>query len=115
MMATQTENDVIYMSPWDLKRPRGRPLGSTSEKKIINKPESNTEKRSSGRPKLEVPLTPEELTERRRRYKSNATELKKDYDTFYQQCYYQRPEVKQRKTECKRKKRSEDRELRNSQ
>ena len=42
-------------------------------------------------------LTPEEIEERRIRYKGDR--FKHEYTRLYQQCYYQRPEIKQHKTE----------------
>ena len=73
--------------------------------------------RGPGRPRREVPLTAVEIDERRIRYKENASsELKKEYVRFYQQCYYQRPEVKKKhKAEYKQNKRSAEREARLSQ
>ena len=115
--ATQTELDTVYISPYEIRRPRGRPkipdeLKTTPKKTASKKPSS----RGPGRPRREVPLTAEEIAERRVRYKENASsELKQEYERFYQQCYYQRPEVKQHKAEYKRNKRSAEREARLSQ
>lgn len=110
MTATQTQTDTIYISPYEIRRPVGRPRKEVASVKL-----APDVKGRPGRPKREVPLTPEEIIERRRRYKNNATELKREYERFYQQCYYQRPEVKQHKAEYKRKKRSAEREARQSQ
>ena len=120
-MTTTTDIDIIYISPYEIRRPRGRPKKEASEsapKTPAPKPKTPAPKpKTPGRPRREVPLTPEEMIERRRRYKdnANATELKQEYERFYQQCYYQRPEVKQRKTEYKKKIRSAEREARQSQ
>ena len=111
VQATQTDLDTVYISPYEIRRPRGRPkipdeLKTPPKTPAPKKPSS----RGPGRPRRDVPLTPEELAERRRRYNDN--ELKQEYARLYQQCYYQRPEVKQHKAEYKRKKRSAEREAR---
>lgn len=112
-MATETDLDTIYISPYEIRRPRGRPKIPDELKllKLLNKPPP----KPPGRPRREVPLTPDEIAERRIRYKNNAaTEFKQDYERLYQQCYYQRPEVKAHKAEYKRNKRSAEREARQS-
>jgi len=108
--------DTIYISPYEIRRPRGRPKGSSAPAKPApakQAPAKQAPAKPSGRPKREVPLTPEEIIERRRRYKDD--DFKKAYEQLYQQCYYQRPDVKQRKTENKRKQRAAERETRKSQ
>eukprot|EP00746_Dinoflagellata_sp_MGD_P145692 gnl/MRDRNA2_/MRDRNA2_78269_c0_seq1.p1 gnl/MRDRNA2_/MRDRNA2_78269_c0~~gnl/MRDRNA2_/MRDRNA2_78269_c0_seq1.p1 ORF type:complete len:108 (-),score=10.77 gnl/MRDRNA2_/MRDRNA2_78269_c0_seq1:32-355(-) len=82
-------------------------------KKIDTKPVqmiSQTVRRPPGRPKRESPLTPEEIKERKKKYKNNANELQKEYARFYQHCYYQRPDVKAKKAEYKRRRRAAERE-----
>ena len=106
MMATETNTDTIYISPYEIRRPRGRP----KKEAVPVEPAPKPAPKPPGRPRREVPLTHEELAERRRRYKDN--ELKQEYERLYQQCYYQRPEIKQHKAEYKRKKRSAEREAR---
>eukprot|EP00746_Dinoflagellata_sp_MGD_P145693 gnl/MRDRNA2_/MRDRNA2_78269_c0_seq2.p1 gnl/MRDRNA2_/MRDRNA2_78269_c0~~gnl/MRDRNA2_/MRDRNA2_78269_c0_seq2.p1 ORF type:complete len:111 (-),score=8.84 gnl/MRDRNA2_/MRDRNA2_78269_c0_seq2:32-364(-) len=71
---------------------------------------SQTVRRPPGRPKRESPLTPEEIKERKKKYKNNANELQKEYARFYQHCYYQRPDVKAKKAEYKRRRRAAERE-----
>ena len=114
MKATQTDLDTVYISPYEIRRPRGRPKIPDELKKPPKTPApKKPSSRGPGRPRREVPLTAEEIAERRIRYKENASsELKKEYERLYQQCYYQRPAVKQHKAEYKRKKRSAEREAR---
>ena len=114
MTSAQTFLDTVYISPYDIRRPRGRPkipdkLKIPPKKPVPKKPSS----RGPGRPKREVPLTAEEIAERRIRYKGD--EFKQEYTRLYQQCYYQRPEVKQHKTESQKDKRSAEREAIRSQ
>ena len=115
MTATQTDTDTIYISHWDIRRLIGRPKKEAAPVKPAPKTPAPASPRGVGRPRREVPLTPEELIERRIRYKDNTTELKQEYGRFYQQCYYKRPEVKQRKADYKRNKKSSEREARQSQ
>ena len=104
MEATQTDLDAVYISPYEIRRPRGRPKLPDELKTPPKKPEpKKPSSRGPGRPRREVPLTAEEIAERRIRYKENASsELKKEYERFYQQCYYQRPEVKHIKPSTKK-------------
>ena len=85
-MTTETDTDAIYISPYEIRRPRGRPK-IPDELKLLNKPAPKPAPKPPGRPRREVPLTPEEIAERRIRYRNNATELKLEYERFYQQCY----------------------------
>lgn len=101
--ATHTDLDTVYRSPYEIRRPRGRPnildeLKTQPKTQAPKKPSS----RGPGRPRRDVPLTPEELAERRRRY--DGIVLKPEYARFYQQGYYQRPEVNQHTAEYTRKK-----------
>ena len=105
--ATQTDLDTIYISPYEMrmKRPRGRPKlpdelkvpPKAPVRKTSPKPPKRPSSRGPGRPKREVPLTAEAIAERRIRYKGD--QLKTEYTRLYQQCYYQRPEIKQHKTD----------------
>lgn len=113
-MTTQNDTVTIYISPYEIRKPRGRPRIPDELKKKLNQVPKAPAGRV-GRPRREVPLSPEEIIERRLRYKNNnATELKQEYERFYQRCYFQRPEVKAHKAEYKRNKRSAEREARNS-
>ena len=112
MTTTCTTTDTIYISPYEIRRPRGRPKKTESEcvpKVQIPKPKPPA-LRGVGRPKREVPLTPDELRERRRKYKKIVNEIQKEYENFYQHCYSRRPEVKERKAEYKRATRLAERE-----
>ena len=94
MTTTCTTTDTIYISPYEIRRPRGRPKKTESEcvpKVQIPKPKPPA-LRGVGRPKREVPLTPDELRERRRKYKKIVNEIQKEYENFYQHCYSRRPD-----------------------
>ena len=108
---TQPDLDTVYISPYEIKRPRGRPRKEAAPTlcEPVTKPASS---RRAGRPRRETPLTADEIAERRIRYKGD--EFKQEYNRFYQQCYYQRPEIKHHKAEYKRKRRSIERESKQS-
>ena len=101
-----------------MARPRGRPripdeLRPQPPPPKPSKLPKRIPSKGPGRAKRERPLTAEEIEERRIRYKGDK--FKQDYARLYQQCYYQRPEIKYHKTEYKKKKRSEEREARTPQ
>ena len=113
MAAAQTDLDTVYISPYEIRRPRGRPKLPDELKTPPKKPMPKIpSERGPGRPKREVPLTAEEIAERRIRYKGD--EFKQEYTRLHQKFYYQRPEVKQHKNEYKNK-RSAEHEARKSQ
>ena len=90
-MATHNDTDAIYISPYEIRKPRGRPKPPDELKQKPNQVPKAPVGRV-GRPRREVPLSPEEIIERILCYQdNNATELKQECETFYQHCDFQRP------------------------
>ena len=70
--ATHNDNDTVYISPYEIRKPRGRPklppeLKIPHKRPAPKKPSS----RGPGRPKREIPLTAAEIAARRIRYKGD--------------------------------------------
>ena len=116
-----TQTDTIYISPYEMRRPRGRPRIPDELRKPPPPPRPPPpppkpkiiSSKGPGRPRRETPLTPEEIEERRIRYKGDL--FKHEYTRLYQQCYYLRPQIKGHRIESKRKRRQAIREAKTTQ
>lgn len=84
-MDTETETDTVYVLPYAIRTPRGRPTQETAPVKSASKQAPKPQ----GSPRRVVPLTPEEIAECRSRYKDN--ELKQEYACCYKQYSDQWP------------------------